>query len=84
MDSPGNGLRRVLRQEKNKKGRYLLKTYAVRNWLWSPFPMSVEDPGVRAVEVTVGEVWGAAPFADPVPGVLGNVRKDVCADIPAA
>ncbi len=46
--------------------------------------MSVEDSGVRAVEVTVCEVWGAAPFADPVSSVLGNVRKDVCADIPAA
>ena len=46
--------------------------------------MSVEDSWVRAVEVTVCEVWGGTPFADPVPGVLGNVRKDVCADIPAA
>jgi hypothetical protein len=46
--------------------------------------MSVEDSGVRAIEVTVCEVRGATPFADPVPGVLGHVRKDVCANIPAA
>jgi hypothetical protein len=69
---------------KNKEVIYLLKTYAVRNWLGSPFSMSVEDSGVRAIEVTVCEVRGATPFADPVPGVLGHVRKDVCANIPAA
>jgi hypothetical protein len=46
--------------------------------------MSVEDSGVRAIEVTVCEVRGATPFADPVSSVLGNVRKDVSADIPAA
>ena len=56
----------------------------IRDRLWGPLAVRVEDARVRSIEVAVREVWRRGPFADPVAGVLSYVCEDVGADIPAA
>lgn len=55
----------------------------IRLRLWRPVTMSVEDPSVGAIEVTVCKVGSGGPFADRIAGILANVCKNVGADIPA-
>lgn len=65
-------------------GATIAARVTVRNWLWCPPSLRVEDTRVGAVEVTVCEVGSRGPFADSVAGVLAYVREDVGADVPAS
>jgi hypothetical protein len=56
---------------------------AVWNWLGCP-RLAVEDARVAVVEEDLGELRLARPLAQAVTSVLGNVCKNVCADVPSA
>ena len=57
---------------------------AIGHWLRRPFPLRVEDTGVRGVEVAVLEIGRRVPGADLVACVLADVLEDVGADVPAS
>lgn len=73
-----------LRFDSWKSGAAISTTMAIRDRLWCPLVVGVEDTSVGAVEVTVCKVWGGGPFANPVTSVLANIGKDVGTYVPTA